>query len=74
MILNQNRIPLTQREVKELVQKLFEQMRIFASIVLQPGATGYLLSVESIFDCFPGIQIAANKNEIRTSVRVSKTL
>ncbi len=39
-------------------------MRIFASIVLQPGATGYLLSVESIFDCFPGIQIAANKKKL----------
>jgi len=71
--LEQKRISLTPKEVIELVNSLFDQMRLFSSVI-QPGSTGYLLGVEAVLDVFPNLTISEKKNKgggVKENTRVS---
>ena len=49
------RVPLKRQMVNELIELLFEQMKVIAPI--NPSARGYVLGVEALFDTFPVLEI-----------------
>jgi hypothetical protein len=49
------RVPLKRQMVNELIELLFEQMKVIAPI--NPSSRGYVLGVEALFDAFPVLEI-----------------
>jgi hypothetical protein len=49
------RVPLKRQMVNELIELLFEQMKVIAPI--NPSSRGYVLGVEALFDTFPVLEI-----------------
>ena len=49
------RVPLKRQMIKELIELLFEQMKVIAPI--NPLSKGFILGVEGLFDRFPSLEI-----------------